>query len=152
MSLQGFVQEAVSYNHLHCLHCHCMNKDTSESLFLPTWPLPSSSMASQAHPLHMCCLVRAVFSINIQWMNEWVNEWSFYELCWMLENDNTFKLDPHQWEILSTRTIIGAQWLPMTQFGLASIRPWADLTLSVCYSSVSGRQVQIHPVDFFKYF
>lgn len=150
MSLQGVCAgRCVSYNHLQSLHCHYMNKDNSENLLLPAWPLASSSVASQTHPLHTCCLVRAVFSINIQWMNEWVNEWSFYELYCMLENDSTLKLDPRQWESLSTRTIIGARWLPMNQFGLASIRPCADLILSVLHSSVSGRQVQIHSVDFF---
>lgn len=150
MSLQGVCAgRCVSYNHLQSLHCHCMNKDNSENLLLPTWPLPSSSVASQTHPLHTCCLVRAVFSINIQWMNEWVNEWSFYELYCMLKNDNTLKLDPRQWESLSTRTITGAWWLPMNQFGLASIKPCADLILSVFHSSVSERQVQIHSVDFF---
>ena len=81
--------------------------------------------------LYFTCVCAGLWQIvpvkhptNIQWMNEWVNEWSFYELYCMLENDKTLKLDPRQWEILSTRAVIGAQWVPMSQFGLASSELW----------------------------
>lgn len=61
----------ISYNYLHSTHCHCMNKDISETLFPPTWLLSSSNMASQAHLLHTCCWARLV--LNKHLMNEGMN-------------------------------------------------------------------------------
>jgi len=142
----------ISYNYFHSVHCHCYEQGQWD-MDMRLCPFPFDSYPSLIWLLKLIFYTLAAWkdqcSINIWWMNEW----SFYEYDPVLhkypENDRILRLDPDLQETLSTWIIIGAWWLTMSQFGLASIRPRVVFINSVLHSSfVNGRWVQINPVAF----